>query len=65
MVLSKPSVLERPTDLDNSRTRAFGACNRCRWEWLDICLSTICALFCLPLSGRRPDIDCNIVSKGR
>ena len=28
-------------------------------------LSTVISYFYLPLSGRRPDIDCIIVSKGR
>ena len=28
-------------------------------------LSSITSLFFLPLSGRRPDIDCNTVPKGR
>ena len=28
-------------------------------------LSSIISLFFLPLLGRRPDIDCNTVSKGR
>ena len=32
---------------------------------LDIFLSSIISLFFLPLSGRRPDIDRNTVSKGR
>ena len=33
--------------------------------YLDILLSSIISLFFLPLSGRRPDIDGNTVSKGR
>ena len=40
---------------------AVGAGGSC----LDIFLSTVISLFFLPLSGRRPDIDCNTVSKGR
>ena len=32
---------------------------------LDILPSSIISHFFLPLSGRRPDIDCNTVSKGR
>ena len=32
---------------------------------LDIFLSSIISLLSLPLSGRRPDIDWNTVSKGR
>ena len=31
MVLGKLSVTERPTNLDNSRARAYCACSRCRW----------------------------------
>ena len=30
MVLDKLSVPLRPTDLDNSRTGAYCACNRCK-----------------------------------
>ena len=29
MVLDKPSVPGRPTNLDNSRARAYCACSRC------------------------------------
>ena len=32
---------------------------------LDIFLSSVSSLFFLPLFGRRSDIDCNTVSKGR
>ena len=31
MVLGKLSVLGRPTNLDNSRARAYCACSRCGW----------------------------------
>ena len=31
MVLGKFSVPGRPTDLDNSRARAYCACSRCGW----------------------------------
>ena len=34
-------------------------------DCLDIFLSSITSLFFRPLSGRRPDIDRNTVSKGR
>ena len=40
---------------------AVGAGGGC----LNILLSSIVSLFFLPLSGRRPDMDLNIVSKGR
>ena len=48
-------VGQRPTAL------AVGAGGGC----LDIFLSCIISLFLLLLSGRRPDIDWNTVSKGR
>ena len=31
MVLGKLSVPRRPTNLDNSRARAYCACSRCGW----------------------------------
>ena len=31
MLLGKRSVPRRPTNLDNSRARAFCACSRCGW----------------------------------
>ena len=59
-------VLERPTYLDCSRARAYCACSRCGWGlFAHFFLTSITSLFFLPLSGRRPDIDCNTVSKGR
>ena len=36
MVLGKVSVSARPTNLDNSRARAYCACSRCRLGNLDI-----------------------------
>ena len=36
MVLGKLLVPGRPTNLDNSRARAYCACNRCGWGCLDI-----------------------------
>ena len=38
MLLGKLSVLGRPTDLDDSRARAYCACSRCGWGCLDIFL---------------------------
>ena len=65
MVLGKHPVPGRPTYLNDSRARAYclaiGAGGGC----LDIFLSSIVSFFCPPLSRGRPDIDCNIVSKGR
>ena len=52
-VLGKLPVPERPTNLDDSRARAYCAGGGC----LDIFLSSLTFLFFLPLSGRRPDID--------
>ena len=60
MVQGKLSVLGRPNNLENSGARAYCACSRCGRGCLDILFS----LFFLPLSGRRPDIDLNTVSKG-
>ena len=45
----------RPTNLDKSRARAYCACSRCGWGLFGH----------FPLSGKRPDIDLNTVSKGR
>ena len=63
-MLGKLPVPGRPTSLDYSRARAFvlavGAGGGC----LDIFFSHLSLLFFLPFSGRRPDIDGNIVSKG-
>ena len=65
-VLGKLSVPGRPTSLDDSRARAYCACSRCGRGLLGtFFLSSIFSLFFLPFFGRRPDIDGNIVSKGR
>ena len=64
-VLGKFSVPGRPTYLDYSRAMAYCACRRCGWGLFGHFLSRLSVLFFLPLLGRRPDIDCNIVSKGR
>ena len=66
MVLGKLPVPGRPTNLNKTRARAHCACNGCGWGvlWTFLLLSII-SLFFLPLSGRRPDIDRNTVSKGR
>ena len=44
-------------NLNESRARAYCACNRCGWGGLDILISSILSLLFLPLSGRRPDTD--------
>ena len=36
MVLGKPPVPGRPTNLDDIRARAYCACSRCGWGFLDI-----------------------------
>ena len=66
MVLDKLPVPGHPTNLDNSvgqgpTVLAVGAGGV---DWIFF-LSSIISFFLLPLSGRRPDIDCNTVSKGR
>ena len=57
MVLGKLPVSGRPTYLDYSRARAYCACGVCGWGLFKHIFSSIISLFCLPLSGRRPDID--------
>ena len=52
-------------NLDDSRARAYGACSRCGWGLFGHFYSPLSFLLLLPLSGRRPDIDRNTVSKGR
>ena len=64
-VLGKLSVPGRPSSLDNSRARAYCACSRCGLGLFGYFFSRLSFLFLLPLSGRRPDVDLNTVSKGR
>ena len=65
MVLGKLPVPGRPTTLDTvgqgRSALAVGAGGGC----VDIFLSSLFSHFFLPLFGKRPDIDCNTVSKGR
>ena len=50
MVLDKFSVPGCPTNLDNSRTRAYWACSRCEWSLFGhFFLSSIFSLFFLSL----------------
>ena len=49
MVLGKLLVTERHTNLDDSRAWAYCACSRCRWDCLDIFLSSIISLLSPPL----------------
>ena len=53
MVLGKLSVPGRPTDLDNSRARAYCACSRCGLGCFDIFLSSIFSLLFLSHSRYR------------
>ena len=62
-MLDKLSVLGRPTTLDNSRARAYCAAVGAVGEGLGIVFSRL--FFSFSLSGRRPDIDSNTVSKVR
>ena len=57
MVLGKLPVPGRPTNLNDSRARAYCACSGCGWGWFGHFYSPLSSLFFLPLSGRRPDID--------
>ena len=50
MVLGKLPVLGRPTNLDNSRARAYCACNACGWGLSGHFYSRLSFLFSLSLS---------------
>ena len=55
--LGKLSVLGRPTNLDNSRTRAYCACSRCGSGLFEHFFSRLSFLCPFSLCGRRPDIE--------
>ena len=55
-MLGKLSVPGGPTNLDDSRARAYCACSRCGWGLFGHFFSHL-SFFFLPLFGRRPDID--------
>ena len=58
MVLGKLPVSGHPTNMDDSRARAYCACRKCGWGLFGLFfLSSNISLFFLPPSGRRPDID--------
>ena len=57
MVLCKLSVPGHPTNLDNSRVRAYCACSRCGWGLFDHFFSLLSFLFSSSLFGTRPNID--------
>ena len=48
-VLGRFPMPGRPTNLDNSRARAYCTCSRCEWGCFDILLSFVISLFFLPL----------------
>ena len=61
MVLGKLPVSGRPINFDYSRGMAYCACSGCGWGLFGHFFSpSIISLFCLPLSWRRPDIDCKL-----
>ena len=57
MVLGKLSVPRRPTNLDNSRARAYCACSRSGWELFGHFQVRLSFLLSFSLFGRRPNID--------
>ena len=56
MVLCKLSVPGRPTNLDNSRARAYCARSRCGWGLFEHFFSRL-SFSSFSLFGTRPDID--------
>ena len=56
-MLGKLPLPGRPTNLDESRARAYCACSRCGWGLFGHFFSRLSFVFLLPLSGRRRDID--------
>ena len=54
MVLGKLSMPRRPTNLDNSRARAYDACSRCGKGCLDIFKFVYLFSFLSPSFGDRP-----------
>ena len=65
MVLGELLVPMRPTSLVNSRAGPTALAVGAGGVVLTVFLSSIISHSFLPLSCRRPDIDCNTVSKGR
>ena len=60
MVLGKIPVPGRPTNSDDSRARAYCACNRSGWGWFGHCcciarLITLCSIYIKgPLNPKQP-----------
>ena len=50
MVLSKLPLPERPTNLDNSRARAYCTCSRCGWGLFGHVFSHLSFVFSFSLS---------------
>ena len=50
MVLGNLPVRGRPTNLDNSRARAYCACSRCGWGLFGLYFSPLSFLFTFSLS---------------
>ena len=50
MVLGKPPVPGRPTNLDLSRASAYCACSRCGWGLFEYIFSNLSFLFSFSLS---------------
>ena len=57
MVLGKLLVPGRPTNLDNSRARAYCACSRCGWGLFGHFFSHLSFFFSFSLFRRQPNID--------
>ena len=58
MALSKLSVPGHPTNLENSRVKAYCAFNRCGWGMFGFFLfSRLSFLVSFSVYERRPDID--------
>ena len=61
-MLAKLPMPGRSTSLDYSWAGAYCACSRCGWSLFGHFFSRLSFLsFFLPLSGKRPEIDCNTV----
>ena len=63
MVLGKRPVPGRPTNLDNSRARAYCACSGCGWGLLGHFFSRLLFLFSFSLSLGDGPIQTEILSK--
>ena len=57
MMLGKLSMPGRPSNLADSRARAYCACSGCGWGLFEHFYSHLFSLLFLPLFERRSDID--------